>query len=560
MKQTTTRTYFGLLKALLAAVAVALTCASGLAAQESHRVPEDFATIQLAIDAADSGDVVLVAPGTYRERIRLKKNVTLRSIGEDEKGKLGLRRAEDTIIDGELDGAVGPGVDMAEGATLDGFTVTGVGSYDESEWKKHHLTQGEEQTHEAIGEPGVAGIAINGVTCSVSNNIVHHIGYSGIAVIGVEGKRCAPHLYRNICYRNMGGGIGVMKEATGVIEENLCFENFFAGIGHDHAHPTVIKNVCHSNIRAGIGISEGACPIVRSNQCYQNRRAGIGIRTGSDTRPVVQNNDCYENDMAGIGVRDEAAPTIRDNHCYKNKLAGIGARTGAAPMIVYNECYENGAAGIGLQSGAAPTLVANHVHHNKSAGIGFEACESATATVLNNRVVENGTVAAGIHSGWTVELSGNFLTRKEGMPPIVMVFEGASATLFSNVINGGGVAGIRVAGKVRASKNVISGTSLRLVGPPNFAIWALRGSEVEMTENRVEGWRHALHADEATVLASHNSVAKFGGVAFSIRNPTAPADVFSNTATSDESSAKLLDLEGESGIVKDNHLELLENK
>ena len=54
-------------------------------------------------------------------------------------------------------------------------------------------------------------------------------------------------------YRNMGGGIGSMKESTATIEENVCFENYYAGIGHDNASPLVINNTCYENIRAGIG-------------------------------------------------------------------------------------------------------------------------------------------------------------------------------------------------------------------------------------------------------------------------------------------------------------------
>ena len=31
---------------------------------------------------------------------------------------------------------------MAEGSTLDGFTVTNVGVYDEGSWNRHHATHG----------------------------------------------------------------------------------------------------------------------------------------------------------------------------------------------------------------------------------------------------------------------------------------------------------------------------------------------------------------------------------------------------------------------------------
>ncbi len=92
-------------------------------------VPGDYPKIQLAINAAQKNDVVLVAPGEYRERLRLKAGVVVMSVGNDEKGRLGLLRAEVTVLNhpkGE-----GPGVIMAEGSTFDGFTITGVGRYDE---------------------------------------------------------------------------------------------------------------------------------------------------------------------------------------------------------------------------------------------------------------------------------------------------------------------------------------------------------------------------------------------------------------------------------------------
>jgi len=105
-------------------------------AAELH-VPSQHSTIQAAIDGAAGGDVVLVAPGIYSERIVLKADVTLRSVGDDAKGAIGLRRAEATIIDGGGDTKPEAGVEMAEAATLDGFTIRHVGVYDEAEWQKH---------------------------------------------------------------------------------------------------------------------------------------------------------------------------------------------------------------------------------------------------------------------------------------------------------------------------------------------------------------------------------------------------------------------------------------
>ncbi|MFH1301213.1 MAG: DUF1565 domain-containing protein, partial [Planctomycetota bacterium] len=120
---------------------------------ETIRVPEQHKTIQAADDAAQAGDTILVASGTYKERIKLKAGLTLKSDGDDSKGTLGLKRAEATIIDGGGEQGEGAGVTMAERSTLDGFTVTNIGVYDDAKWNKHHATQGEEQSHEQIGAP-----------------------------------------------------------------------------------------------------------------------------------------------------------------------------------------------------------------------------------------------------------------------------------------------------------------------------------------------------------------------------------------------------------------------
>ncbi len=491
------------------------------------RVPEDHRQIQSAVDAAKAGDTVLVTAGRYRERVKLKPGVTLRSAGYDAPGKTGLARAEATVIDGGGTPEPRAGVEMAAGAVLDGFTVANVGRYDDAEWNRHFATRGNEQPHEHIGAPGVAGVSVRGVNCEVRNNIVRHTGYTGIAITGAPGAECSPLVVSNVCHRNMGGGIGSMNGSTAVIRGNTCFENFYAGIGHENASPLVESNRCFGNIRAGIGISEGASPTVRFNICNDNRRAGIGIRTGANTRPVVERNDCFANGMAGIGVEEEAEPVLRFNRCHRNLLAGIGARDHARPLILGNECFENGDAGIGLMTGHGTQVISNLCRLNKSAGIGLAGGKTNTATLTGNRLLENAAVALGVNAGWNIAATGNELTRSEGLPPLVMVAAGATAAFTNNVLRGGGVASLRMAGDVRAAGNQFIALP-RKGGPPGQAVWALAGSRVELVGNRFEGWRSALVAESATVVARKNVVKDAAGVAFRVKKPAAPPQVAEN--------------------------------
>lgn len=369
-----------------ARVVVLLAFAGNFTFAATLNVPTDFKTIPNAINAAKPGDTVIVAAGMYRETfLKLKPGVIVRSAGNDAKGRVGLKRAEATILEG--------GVEMAEKAVLDGFTVTGVGNYDDKLWQHHFDTQGNEQPHEHIGADGKPGIAVAS-DCSVLNNIVHHIGYTGIAITGGS-----PRIAGNVCFRNMGGGIGSMNGSTAIIEGNTCFENFYAGIGCDASSPMIKNNICHGNIRAGIGISEGSSPKVMGNRCFNNRRAGIGIRTGAETRPVAENNECRENEMAGIGVEEGARPTLSKNKLTNNRLVAIGVTGGSHAVITDNEMS---------REGGVPPMIA--------------VLEDSSATITGN-TIRGGGVACILVRG-TAEIRGNrFVTPTP--KKAVVAFKGA---------------------------------------------------------------------------------------------------------------------------------------
>ncbi|MEO1826208.1 MAG: right-handed parallel beta-helix repeat-containing protein, partial [Roseibacillus sp.] len=463
--------------------------------------------------------------------------IRLRSAGDDRKGKIGLARAERTVIDGGGILPAGkdpvPGVSMAQGSIIDGFTVTNVGRYDDARWRKHYAARGANQLHKHIGGFGVPGIGADGVSGRIINNIVHHNGDTGIALRGNNPKEEQSSLVEsNICYRNMGGGVGIIDRARGRILGNTCFENFYAGIGHSNASPLVQGNECWGNIRAGIGISEGASPTVQGNKCHHNRRAGIGIRTGETTKPIVEDNDCYDNGMAGIGIDEGAAPVIRANRCLRNEMAGIGARHDARPVIERNE-----------------------VRENKLAGIGFEACDAGVAVVRDNAVSANGMVAIGVQSGWKVRIINNTLSCADGMPPVIMVFKNAKAIITGNIVAGPGVAGVRVAGAAEIRNNIIRGRKLRPNGPPQFGVWALPGSSLLMSGNSFKTWRHALYASGSNVTATDNTAETFVGVAYVVARPSAPATVSGNVAITANPKDSIVKVDNEQGMVSNNRME-----
>ncbi len=499
---------------------------------ETLYVPAGHPAIQAAIDAAAAGDTILVAPGRYRERLKLKPGILLRSAGDDAPGDHGLKRAEVTILDG---GGAGdqPGVALAEGSTLDGFTITNVGIYDEAVWQRHFDSHGEELGDDegsVHAEGTIPAVSIRGNSCTVSHCIVHHNGDVGIAVLGVEGTTTAPRIEDNRVFRNLGGGIGVAEQAEPIVRGNHCTENLRAGIGCRKAKPIIIDNLCERNVRAGIGIREGAMPIVKGNICRNNHRAGIGIRM-EGTSPIVEANQCHENDMAGIGCRDHASPTLRKNVCRGNRLAGIGARDGARPVILDNLCRENEQAGIGIQG-------------------------QSQALILRNQCLDNKPVAIGITEGSTATIADNEVSRNGGMPPLIAVKDASVAAVQNNRISGGGVAAVLVQGTATVAGNTFIGRGDK----QGTGVWVWEGSQATVADNTFDGYRTAVNATKATIAVTGNTIRRFQKTAIVVQDSPHPARVHGNRGTSSDPQAQLVNLPETTGVVEDNRLSIIKQE
>ncbi len=239
----------------LAALLVVLIAFGSSALGAEIRVPQDHATIQAAIDAAQSGDVILVDPGTYVENIDfLGKAITVRST----KG----RRA--TIIDGS---AIGPVVTFnnAEGlgSILDGFTV---------------------RNGRSDNLPGVfgGGVSITQASPTIINNTItgniSDIG-GGISVY----YSSHPYIGHNEIVDNQstaggaGAGIGVNALSDPVIKNNLIARNVGEGLG------------------GGINVLFVCNPLIINNTITQNSGGTGGAINVFAANPTVQNSILWGN-------------------------------------------------------------------------------------------------------------------------------------------------------------------------------------------------------------------------------------------------------------------------
>lgn len=202
-------------------------------------VPEDYATIQAGVDAAQSGDTVSVAAGTYAERVTMAtEGVTLQS-----------RTPQAATIDG---GSADVVVTMnAPECTLDGFTIT-TGEYNTGMAISFMNSDQCVLRGNRISTHGGGGISVNQSTgVRIEGNIIagHH-SVAGSVGIAVHWNTSATVINNDIT----GYGIGVMSMGVLVCINNTIRNEFFACIDvtrpifwNDETAKTVIEN----NILAG---------------------------------------------------------------------------------------------------------------------------------------------------------------------------------------------------------------------------------------------------------------------------------------------------------------------
>ena len=178
------------------------------------KVPQEFSTIQEAIENAFHFDEIIVSPGVYRENLKLKgMNITLCST-DPEDGEI----VAGTIIDGSHEDTVVifEGTETAD-CLFCGFT----------------LTNGKSSRG--------GGIRGNGTKATIKNCIIknNHGGYGG----GIY--NCGGIISNNIISNNSASYGGGLNYSYGKKENNIIYNNFAStnGGGLDQCGGEIINNI-----------------------------------------------------------------------------------------------------------------------------------------------------------------------------------------------------------------------------------------------------------------------------------------------------------------------------
>ena len=232
---------------------------------DTLRVPEDYATIQAAIDAASEGDIVLVAPGEYVENLFANgKGFSL--ISEAGAASTIIRPADPDLRTLYLPANVGHVFELA------GFTFTGSDAYVSVE-----SYSGISNVHDNIFEDNdVSGGALllgHGGGSIVDNVFTNNRGtqHGGAMQVPswqpmlIEGNTITGNT------ANWGAGINLLGGRYVTVRYNLIADNHATSYGggiylaNDDAIHTVIHNNtivnCSSGNNGGGGICFGGCTL-----------------------------------------------------------------------------------------------------------------------------------------------------------------------------------------------------------------------------------------------------------------------------------------------------------
>lgn len=274
-------------------------------------VPNDYPTIQDAINAAVSGDTVLVAPGTYYENINYNgKNIIVAShfiLNND------ISYIETTIINGSqpVDPDFGSCVLFISGedatAVLIGFTLTGgTGTvWEDEHWLGHYFIEG-------------GGILIQYSAPTIRNNIIIDNNATNVPA-------------------------GIVSAGGGAIRSG-------------DSNPTIVNNLIlrnHGRYGSGIVLNYSGAVIKNNILAYHSGGEDYGGGTiwctGSGTDPKVIENNTIVNNVStnGGAIRMGASTvTILNSIFWSNTINGDPQINGGAAVVSYSN-VEGGFSGTG---------------------------------------------------------------------------------------------------------------------------------------------------------------------------------------------------------------------
>jgi parallel beta-helix repeat protein len=274
-------------------------------------VPDDYPTIQEAINHAKDGDTIVVKAGTYHEHVTVNKTVSL--LGEDK---------ATTIIDGNGKGVVYVNNDYVH---ISGFTIKNAGSRGGS----------------------YNGLHIASNSNTISNNIITSNSYHGVSLVNSNHN----FIINNEVFLNHWCGIVLTNSDYNIISGNTLTQNRDRnnGVGiklQDQSNFNTIQNNVISKHAGGIGLTDNSpnglpCydNLIKLNYIFNNEFDGIFIYDSCERNTIQLNN--LTNNGGGIHLLESDNNVIVGNNISHSSYGGIGFEHSKQNSFYHNNLIEN---------------------------------------------------------------------------------------------------------------------------------------------------------------------------------------------------------------------------
>ena len=296
---------------------------SGIGAAEDIIVHQED-SIQTAVSSASSGDVIIVAPGTYNENIRItKQNLVIRS----ESGNPG-----DTVITAKDLRKSVFSLEQANNTLISGFKIKGSGD-------------------------NYAGVSlVRCSNCTITNNEITE-NYLGTYLKSSDNNK----LYGNKVNSNRRYGMNLVLSQKNTLSNNTAnLNNYGIVLENSSNYNNLLNSRLYSNSAFGIYLANSNNCELTGNTAINNTR-GIYLTTSHTNK--ISDNTVSENNDYGILISYSNYNTISGNTADKT-FRGIHLDSSDGNTISGNTVASNSVSGLFMCAGSNDNLVFNNYLNN----------------------------------------------------------------------------------------------------------------------------------------------------------------------------------------------------
>jgi parallel beta-helix repeat protein len=344
---------------LMALVVVGCVIAVNAGASDStvssatiYYVPDDYATIQEAVNNAAAGDTIIVRDGTYLENVKVNKRLTIRS----ENGPA------NTIVE------------SPEGVNDHVLTVTA------DHVRINGLTVKNATGKNKAGRYNYSGLYISAHHCDITDNMAINNAYGFFLSESSKNR-----LINNIASDHIGDGIYVISSSSNTISNNMVKRNPRYGIRLYGSHNNTVRNNNVSNSIYGIRLESSHINTVRNNNVSGN---GYGIRLAGSHNNTIEKNNVQSNTYDGIFLFYSNDNSFVNNTASQNNYDGFFINASYNNTLINNVANANKYDGFGLELVNNHTLINNKVNSNNKSGISLR---SSNGNLLEDNVASLNT-------------------------------------------------------------------------------------------------------------------------------------------------------------------------